>query len=94
MTQASFPVSYKGQMVGGYPVDLVVEDRLVMELKCVERFGNEHMAQCINYLKASAFGFAVWPCCLALLFNLQRPRLSGNGLCMGTSAILCKRLAV
>lgn len=70
MTQASFPVSYKGQMVGEYLADLVVEDRLVMELKCVERFGNEHMAQCINYLKASAL-----LCCLALLFNLQRPKV-------------------
>lgn len=39
-----------------------------MELKCVERLTNEHLAQCINYLKAS--GLTV-----ALLINFQKPRL-------------------
>ncbi len=64
----SFPVSYKGQCVGEYVADLVVEDKLIIELKCVERFANEHLAQCINYLKASGL-------CVALLINFQRPRL-------------------
>jgi GxxExxY protein len=66
--QVSFPVSYKGQLVGEYLADLVVEGRLVIELKCVERFSNEHMAQCINYLKASHLR-------LALLFNFQKPKV-------------------
>src|SRR5215471_14736811 len=44
--QVSFPVCYKGQYVGEYLADLVVEARLIVELKCVDRFTNEHLAQC------------------------------------------------
>src|SRR5580704_12626936 len=51
--QNSFIVTYKGQNVGEYIVDILVEDVLLVELKCVERFANEHTAQCLNYLRAS-----------------------------------------
>jgi GxxExxY protein len=66
--QASFPVCYKGRYVGEYVADLVVEEKLIVELKCVDRFANEHLAQCINYLKASALR-------MALLINFQRPKV-------------------
>ena len=66
--QVSFPVCYKGQYVGEYMADLVVEEKLIVELKCVDRFANEHLAQCINYLKASGLG-------VALLINFQRPKV-------------------
>ena len=52
--QVSFPVCYKGQYVGEYVADLVVEEKLIVELKCVDRFANDHLAQCLNYLKASS----------------------------------------
>jgi GxxExxY protein len=51
--QASFKVTYKGHAVGEYFADILVEDSLVIELKCVDRLANEHTAQCLNYLKAS-----------------------------------------
>jgi GxxExxY protein len=66
--QVSFPVCYKGQYVGEYIADLVVEDQLIVELKCVEHLSNEHVAQCINYLKASNLG-------VALLINFQKPKV-------------------
>ena len=66
--QISFPVCYKGKYVGEYVADLVVEERLIVELKCVDLFTNEHLAQCINYLKASGLG-------VALLINFQRSRV-------------------
>ena len=66
--QVSFSVCYKGQYVGEYMADLVVEEKLIVELKCVDRFANEHLAQCINYLKASGLG-------VALLINFQRPKV-------------------
>lgn len=66
--QAPFPVAYKGKHVGTYSADLVVEGRLLVEVKCVEQFSNEHLAQCINYLKASGLH-------LALLINFRRPRV-------------------
>ena len=54
--------------MGEYMADLVVEEKLIVELKCVDRFANEHLAQCINYLKASGLG-------VALLINFQRPKV-------------------
>jgi hypothetical protein len=30
----------------------IVEEKLIVELKCVDRIGGEHLAQSINYLKA------------------------------------------
>jgi len=67
-TQASFSVTYKGQYVGEYFADLLVEDVLVVELKCVERLGDEHMAQCLNYLRASGR-------IVCLLVNFQKPKV-------------------
>jgi GxxExxY protein len=49
-SQTSLPVTYKGQGVGEYFADILVEEALVIELKCVEHLANEHMAQCLNYL--------------------------------------------
>ena|SRR5271154_410017 len=66
--QASFRVSYKGRPVGEYFADLLVDDQIVVELKCVENLAPEHMAQCINYLKAANLK-------IALLLNFQRTKL-------------------
>jgi len=54
--------------IGKYFADILVEDVLVVELKCVEHLASEHTAQCINYLRAS--GRTV-----CLLVNLQRPKV-------------------
>jgi GxxExxY protein len=66
--QAPFSVMYKGRCVGEYLADVLVEDALVLELKCVERLGNQHVAQCLNYLKASRLE-------LCLLVNFQRSQV-------------------
>jgi GxxExxY protein len=67
--QASFAVNYEGHSVGEYFADILVEDVLVIELKCVESLAKEHIAQCINYLRAS--GRTV-----CLLVNFQKPKRS------------------
>jgi GxxExxY protein len=67
-SQASFPVVYKGQCVGEYAADILVEDALLVELKCTDRFANEHLAQCLNYLRASGKR-------VCLLVNFQKPRI-------------------
>jgi GxxExxY protein len=67
-TQASFSVTYKGRSVGEYFADILVEDILVVELKCVERLANEHTAQCLNYLRASGRN-------MCLLVNFQKPKV-------------------
>lgn len=66
--QASFPVTYKGRCVGEYFADILVEDLLVIELKCVERLASEHTAQCLNYLRASGRT-------LCILVNFQKPKV-------------------
>jgi GxxExxY protein len=68
VAQAPFPIAYKGKPVGTYAADLVVEDRLLVEVKCAEQFSNEHLAQCINYRKASGLH-------LALLINFRHSRV-------------------
>jgi len=66
--QVCFPVCYKGKCIGEYLADIVVEGKIVVELKCVDRLAREHLAQCINYLKASRLH-------TALLINFQRPKV-------------------
>jgi GxxExxY protein len=68
MAQVPLTVSYKGDEVGEYFADILVEDVLMVELKCTEGFANEHVAQCLNYLKASGLG-------LCLLVNFQKPKV-------------------
>src|ERR1022692_115440 len=52
-SEAALTVTYKGHIVGEYFADILVEDVLVLELKCVERLARAHTAQCLNYLRAS-----------------------------------------
>jgi len=66
VSQASFRVMYKSECVGEYFADILVDNVLLVELKCVERLANEHTAQCLNYLRASGRT-------LCLLVNFQKP---------------------
>ena len=63
-----FTVKYKGNVVGEYLADLVVGDKVIIELKSVKAIGNDHIAQLLNYLRISG-------CMLGLLFNFQNSRL-------------------
>lgn len=66
--QVPCTVLYRGVEVGQYVGDIVVEGRLAVELKCVERLAPIHLAQCLNYLRATGME-------LCLLMNFERPRL-------------------
>lgn len=66
VAQAPLEVRYKGVIIGAYYADLVVENRLIVELKCVEKIVGQHIAQCINYLRACDMQ-------VALLLNFQHP---------------------
>ena len=73
-------VTYKGHHVGEYLAGILVEDVLAIELKCVERLGNEHTAQCLNYLRASGLG-------LCLLTNFQKPRVEWKRVIYGFQSL-------
>jgi GxxExxY protein len=66
--QAPIRVLYKGEAIGDYYVDVLVEGKLIVELKCVDCIANEHMAQCLNPLKATNHN-------VALLVNFQHPKI-------------------
>ncbi len=51
--QCSVPVMFHGKIVGDYIADLMVEDRLIVELKAVQNLGKEHEVQLVNYLTAT-----------------------------------------
>ncbi len=51
--QAQMDVSYRGRLVGEYFADLMVEGKVVVELKAVSELAKEHEVQLVNYLKAS-----------------------------------------
>lgn len=51
--ETQYDVFYKGKKVGLYYADLVVEQSVIVELKCCRNLLSEHQAQLINYLKAS-----------------------------------------
>ncbi|MGV3723005.1 MAG: GxxExxY protein [Actinomycetota bacterium] len=67
LTQKEINVYYDGVLVGAYVADLVVEDCVLVELKAVKAFDEIHMAQCMNYLKATGFEI-----CLLINFGASR----------------------
>ena len=52
-SQTPIRVSYKGTVVGEYIADLVVEGKVIIELKTIERLADIHELQLKNYLKAT-----------------------------------------
>jgi GxxExxY protein len=52
-TEKMFEVYFRGQKIGLYRADVVVENLILVELKCCKTLLGEHQAQVINYLAAS-----------------------------------------
>ena len=61
-------MSYKKKVVGEYVIDILVEKRVIVELKTVEKIDNVHEAQLLNYLKASGIQ-------VGLLINFKHPKV-------------------
>ena len=51
LRQAGVPVYYKGHLIGEHRPDLVVQDRVVVEVKSVERLIGVHQAQLLAYMR-------------------------------------------
>ncbi len=53
-TEVELPVIYDGIHIDlGYRIDLIVNDRVIVELKCAEKIAPIHEAQIISYLRLS-----------------------------------------
>jgi GxxExxY protein len=66
--QVIVPVVYRGEAIGEKRLDLVIEGRLVVELKAVEQLASVHKAQVLTYLKITGLR-------LGLLINFNVPAL-------------------
>jgi GxxExxY protein len=66
--QRSLFVYYDGLVVGQYTVDILVCSKVILELKAVSSIDVIHMAQLLNYLKASQLQ-------IGLILNFGTPRL-------------------
>lgn len=65
--QTSVPVIYKGRHVGvAYRLDMVIEQRVIVEVKAVDRLAPVHEAQLLTYLRHTGI-----PTGLLLNFNCQ-----------------------
>ncbi len=53
--QKSTEVKFRNRVVGEYYADLIVEGKIILELKAVEAIHTNHKAQLINYLKATIY---------------------------------------
>ena len=65
--QVPIHVEYKSETVGEYFADILVEDKVVLELKAVESLQKIHEAQLLNYLKATNYS-------VGLLINFTYPK--------------------
>lgn len=66
--QVPLVIRFRGVIVGELHADLLVEDKVLIELKSVAYFSDEHFAQMTNYLKATETE-------IGLLVNFGRLRL-------------------
>ena len=66
--QQKYEVNYRNRVVGKYFVDIVVGNKLLVELKALSRLNREHEAQVMNYLKASGLS-------VGILLNFGSPKL-------------------
>ncbi|MBL6992142.1 MAG: GxxExxY protein [Bacteriovoracaceae bacterium] len=66
--QSPLKVLFRDKVVGDFYADILVEDKVIIELKAVKALSPEHEAQIINYLKATGIK-------VGLLINFAKPKL-------------------
>jgi GxxExxY protein len=69
-TEQQFPITvyYDTFVIGDFVADLLVENCVLVELKTVKELNDVHLAQCMNYLKATTLN-------ICLLINFYRPKV-------------------
>ncbi len=68
MIQRSFPVFYRGELIGNLIPDLIVDDAVIVDPKVVSCFTETHIAQMIGYLNIAHLD-------LAIVINFKNARL-------------------
>ena len=65
--QKELEIKYKGNPIGNYRLDYLIEDKVIVELKCIEAIKGIHIAQILTYLKAENLRVG-----LLINFNVER----------------------
>jgi len=69
VSQKSIKVFYDNEIIGEYFADILVEDKVIVEIKAAKTIADEHEAQLLNYLKATSIE-------VGLLLNFgQKPEI-------------------
>ena len=66
--QVPITVYFEEEVVGTYYADILVEDKVILEIKSVEHIIDAHIAQSLNYLKATGLR-------LAIILNFSKEKL-------------------
>ena len=66
--EVHFEIKYKGKVIDLYRADIVVDDKVILELKVADELHPRHTAQLLSYLKASGLQ-------LGLLVNFGKERV-------------------
>ncbi len=80
--QPAVAVIYKGQRVGEGRLDLLVEGKLIVEVKATETLTPVHVAQVLTYLKATGCGLG-----LLITFNVALLRRAVRRLVLSAPAV-------
>ena len=74
--QHPIDIFYDGIRIGEYFADLLVEGKIIIELKTVRKIDQIHLAQCMNYLRATGLH-------LCLLINFYSPKIEIRRVVLG-----------
>src|SRR2546425_8827129 len=82
--QIEIPVWFRGKPVGDFTADMLVEDRVLLELKAARALDSSHQAQLLNYLRATEIevglllNFGLKPEFKRLIFDNPRKSIRGK----------------
>ncbi|NTV42213.1 MAG: GxxExxY protein [Syntrophobacteraceae bacterium] len=82
--QIPVPVYFRGRLVGDFRCDLLVQGKVILELKAARDIAAEHVAQTLNYLRATAIevalilNFGERPSFKRLVFDNDRNKAPAN----------------
>jgi len=91
--QIEIPVRFRGQNVGDFSADMLVEDCVLLELKAARAIDSSHEAQLLNYLRAThievglLLNFGLKPQYKRLIFDNPRKSIRENP-CLSVAALL------
>jgi len=72
--QVAIPIEYDGaQFAEGFRADLIIEDKVIVELKCVEKIHEAHKKQLLTYLRLSGIRRGCKTNCVTARFRYEGP---------------------